>query len=218
MDLFPSPPPSFPSLPTSLPTSIPPQLLSLPIFPITLFISQLTQRFLTITTSSRLPPHGLPPFISSKGPASFLDRGMGRYGGLIRRAVLNSTSAGFATVCFAGCLTHHFHHTFVSPTQQPNNASKRTAHALRVSLLTCLTFVLLGGTFQSTSPSSLVSPGAFARSSIPAPSAAYATAREKRQLISLYRKYGCHTCGTKASLQVIGDHVPPTVVVKVSLR
>ncbi|GMH72349.1 hypothetical protein TrRE_jg5939 [Triparma retinervis] len=140
---------------------------------------------------------------------------MGRYGGLIRRAVLNSTSAGIVTVCFAGCLTHHVHHTFISPSQQPpSNTSKRASHALRVSLLTCLTFVLLGGTFQSTSPSSLFSPGAFARSSVPAPSAAYATPREKRLLISLYRKHGCHTCGTRANLQVIGDHVPPNVVVK----
>jgi len=158
---------------------------------------------------------------------------MGRYGGLLRRLVLNSTSFGFLTgeargwteakarviilttqlplvaslltarpcpVCCAGYLTHHVHHTYVSPypNRSPPTPCKRASHTLRVSLLTCGVFLLLGGTFQSTSPSSLFSPGAYARVSIPAPSAAYATAKEKGMLKEIYRKHGCHTCGTKA--------------------
>lgn len=78
------------------------------------------------------------------------------------------------------------------------------------SLAAVTTYALLAGRFSSLLPSNVAKPGAFAARSIPAPGQAYATESEKRSLIQIYYRSGCHSCGTKSTQQTcIADHLPP---------
>ncbi|KAG1664411.1 hypothetical protein FOA52_009733 [Chlamydomonas sp. UWO 241] len=75
-------------------------------------------------------------------------------------------------------------------------------------------FKFVGGQFRRLLPSDLRAPGAFAHHSVPLSAAKHATDMEKGQLISLFKRDGCHHCGSKRG-PVIGDHIPPTKLVKV---
>jgi hypothetical protein len=72
------------------------------------------------------------------------------------------------------------------------------------------TFKLLGGRFWAIAPSSYTAPGsyAYAKDSLPA-TEKFATASQSRKLEKMFKKRGCHTCGTRSSETVIGDHMPP---------
>lgn len=71
-------------------------------------------------------------------------------------------------------------------------------------------FALLGGRYAALLPSDVAKPGAFAARSIPASGREYASASEKEALVKIYKRSGCHTCGSKSlKRSVIGDHMPP---------
>lgn len=72
------------------------------------------------------------------------------------------------------------------------------------------TFKLLGGRFWAIAPSSYTAPGSYAyfRDSLPA-TEKFATSSQSAELGKIFKRRGCHTCGTKTSETVIGDHMPP---------
>ncbi|KAF8065826.1 haloacid dehalogenase-like protein [Scenedesmus sp. PABB004] len=73
----------------------------------------------------------------------------------------------------------------------------------------------MGGRFSSLMPSDLARPGALAFESIPArpeASEAYAKPSVKRELARIFRRDGCHHCGSRRG-PVIGDHMPPNKLV-----
>jgi hypothetical protein len=71
----------------------------------------------------------------------------------------------------------------------------------------------LGGRFSAVMPSDLAKPGARALESLPASAdGAYAAPGAKRELARIFRRDGCHHCGTRKG-PVIGDHMPPNVYV-----
>ncbi len=82
------------------------------------------------------------------------------------------------------------------------------------SINSCLagmaSFKLLGGRFWAIAPSSYTAPGSFAyaRDSLPA-TEKFATASQSAELGKIFKRRGCHTCGTRTSETVIGDHMPP---------
>jgi hypothetical protein len=76
------------------------------------------------------------------------------------------------------------------------------------ALLGAVAFKVTGGSFRSVMPSDLVKPGAIARESIPAAGMQYATDEKRRELIRMFRRDGCHHCGTTKGA-VVGDHMPP---------
>ena len=82
--------------------------------------------------------------------------------------------------------------------------------ALRAAACGVTAYALLGGRPTSLTPSHLASVGAFGwrRASLAA-SRNYATDAQRKQLASLGRRFGCHTCGVKSSVQWIADHQPP---------
>ena len=74
-------------------------------------------------------------------------------------------------------------------------------------------FACTNGKFASLLPSNVAKPGAFAAKSLPASGPEYASDSEKKALISIYYRSGCHTCGTRSrSETVVGDHLPPNFV------
>ena len=75
-------------------------------------------------------------------------------------------------------------------------------------ILGTVAFKLTGGSFRSIMPSDLVKPGALANQSIPAAGMQYATDEKRRELIRMFRRDGCHHCGTTRGA-VVGDHMPP---------
>jgi hypothetical protein len=74
-------------------------------------------------------------------------------------------------------------------------------------------FALLGGRFRTIMPSDVAKVGAVARGSVPAPGTQYASAASKYELRVLYRRDGCHHCGSRRG-QVVGDHMPPNKLVE----
>jgi hypothetical protein len=72
----------------------------------------------------------------------------------------------------------------------------------------------MGGRFRSIMPSDLAAPGALAFESIPARGDQYARPGIKRELTRIFRRDGCHHCGSRGG-PVIGDHMPPN---KLALR
>jgi len=75
-------------------------------------------------------------------------------------------------------------------------------------VLGALAYKALGGRFRTMLPSDVRYPGAFAKESIPANGKAYANEVQRKSILSLYRRYGCHHCGSKRG-SPIGDHMPP---------
>lgn len=69
-------------------------------------------------------------------------------------------------------------------------------------------FKAMGGRYRALLPSDLVRPGACAVESLPAPGANYAQGASKGELIRLFRRDGCHHCGSRKG-RVVGDHIPP---------
>lgn len=75
-----------------------------------------------------------------------------------------------------------------------------------------MTFTALGGRFWAISPSSYTHIGSFARKSIPC-SPEYASSAQRAKLEKMFRKWGCHTCGsTSQSVGFHADHMPPKSV------
>eukprot|EP01025_Chloroclados_australasicus_P046835 TRINITY_DN5178_c0_g3_i3.p1 TRINITY_DN5178_c0_g3~~TRINITY_DN5178_c0_g3_i3.p1 ORF type:complete len:312 (-),score=15.08 TRINITY_DN5178_c0_g3_i3:632-1567(-) len=68
-------------------------------------------------------------------------------------------------------------------------------------------FKIAGGQFRNVLPSDVIKPGAMAVESLPAKGKEYVTGTQKLELQRLYKKYGCHHCGSKAGAP-IGDHMP----------
>jgi hypothetical protein len=73
-------------------------------------------------------------------------------------------------------------------------------------------FKLSGGAFRRLMPSDLRAPGAHAFSSVPVSAGDYASESQKSQLVRIFKRDGCHHCGSKRG-PVIGDHIPPTKMV-----
>ena len=69
-------------------------------------------------------------------------------------------------------------------------------------------FLAIGGRFRSTLGSDVRYPGAFAKESIRANGVKYADQNARRELETLFKRYGCHHCGTKKG-EFVGDHMPP---------
>ncbi|UKK00812.2 hypothetical protein MACK_000886 [Theileria orientalis] len=79
------------------------------------------------------------------------------------------------------------------------------------------TFLLLGGSLHSFTPSELSHPGAYAmpKLSLKADGYGYANSFQKRIIQTIGKKYGCHTCGMISDKEkYIADHQPPSGVVK----
>eukprot|EP01024_Parvocaulis_polyphysoides_P040569 TRINITY_DN36955_c0_g1_i1.p1 TRINITY_DN36955_c0_g1~~TRINITY_DN36955_c0_g1_i1.p1 ORF type:complete len:322 (+),score=33.19 TRINITY_DN36955_c0_g1_i1:112-1077(+) len=68
-------------------------------------------------------------------------------------------------------------------------------------------FKIAGGSYRNILPSDVVKPGAMAVESLPAKGKEYVTGVQKLELQRLYKKYGCHHCGSKGGAP-IGDHMP----------
>ena len=82
--------------------------------------------------------------------------------------------------------------------------------ALRAAACGVTAYAILGGRPTSLAPSHLASVGAFGRRKASlAASRNYATDAQRKQLASLGRRFGCHTCGVKSSIKWIADHQPP---------
>lgn len=75
-------------------------------------------------------------------------------------------------------------------------------------LLGIVAFKVVGGSFRTIMPSDLTKVGAIARESIPAAGMQYAGEEKRKELIRMFRRDGCHHCGTTKG-PVIGDHMPP---------
>ncbi|WIA17091.1 hypothetical protein OEZ85_013990 [Tetradesmus obliquus] len=86
------------------------------------------------------------------------------------------------------------------------------------ALLGIFVFKAMGGRFSSLMPSDLSKPGALAFESIPVRadnSEAYAQPSVKRELARIFRRDGCHHCGSYRG-PVIGDHMPPNKMMPIS--
>lgn len=83
-----------------------------------------------------------------------------------------------------------------------------TKRALVDVILGVTAFKIVGGSFRTIMPSDLSKVGAIARESIPAAGMQYATDEKRRELIRMFRRDGCHHCGSTKGM-VIGDHMPP---------
>jgi len=79
-------------------------------------------------------------------------------------------------------------------------------------LLGCALFAASGGRFRSILPSDVRFVGALARESLPAAGSGYATDMQRVELRSIFRRHGCHHCGTRFG-NVIADHQPPNKTV-----
>ncbi|GBF99262.1 hypothetical protein Rsub_11787 [Raphidocelis subcapitata] len=84
--------------------------------------------------------------------------------------------------------------------------------ALFDAALGILIFKAAGGRFSSLMPSDLAAPGALAFESIPAVGNDYASPGVRRELARIFRRDGCHHCGSHRG-PVIGDHMPPNKLV-----
>ena len=142
----------------------------------------------------------------------------------------NCTAIGFASVC-AATLAASTTYDYMSsrfrsgssaspppPSPRPLTSSQAGAHFLRTTFLGVFAFYLLGGRMYAVAPSSLISQGAYFRTSIPA-AAEYATAAQRNALRGIFKREGCHTCGYRPGLLpgargFHADHVPPLSVVK----
>eukprot|EP00798_Chlamydomonas_sp_ICE-L_P005557 gene5557-4193_t len=74
-------------------------------------------------------------------------------------------------------------------------------------------FKMWSGHFRRLMPSDLRKPGAFAYQSVPLGKSDYANSVQKGQLVAIFKRDGCHSCGRSAisrSAKVVGDHIPPT--------
>lgn len=79
------------------------------------------------------------------------------------------------------------------------------------ALIGAASFLAVGGRFRSTLSSDVRYPGAFAKESIRANGYKYANHNARRDLGTLFKRYGCHHCGTKKG-DFVGDHMPPNGV------
>lgn len=87
-------------------------------------------------------------------------------------------------------------------------ASFDVQRALVDVILGVTAFKIVGGSFRTVMPSDLSKVGAIAKESIPAAGMQYATDEKRRELIRMFRRDGCHHCGSTKGM-VIGDHMPP---------
>ncbi|CAG9464302.1 unnamed protein product [Pedinophyceae sp. YPF-701] len=71
-------------------------------------------------------------------------------------------------------------------------------------------FRVAGGNFRSALPSDVRFPGALSGESVPASGKAYANEWQRRELLRLFRRWGCHHCGSRRG-RPIGDHMPPNM-------
>lgn len=90
--------------------------------------------------------------------------------------------------------------------------NRRTDELIADVVLGFMGFALVGGRLRELLPSDLRYPGAMARESLRAPGQAYANDTTRRELGILFKRYGCHTCGTRTG-EFVGDHMPPNKVV-----
>ncbi|PIK40852.1 hypothetical protein BSL78_22282 [Apostichopus japonicus] len=75
-------------------------------------------------------------------------------------------------------------------------------------------FLALRGKVRSVLPSNVLHPGAFAKESLPA-SDNYATSSQRSKLMKFGKRYGCHSCGARFTVQdFIADHQPPLAVMR----
>lgn len=74
-------------------------------------------------------------------------------------------------------------------------------------------FKVLGGRYRNVMPSNLIRPGALARSSIPSRGRNYANEVEAGLIKDLYKRYGCHHCGSTHG-ESIADHMPANLMAK----
>lgn len=86
--------------------------------------------------------------------------------------------------------------------------SVRPEHLIADAILGIAAFRVMGGRFRSVMPSDLAQVGAIAKESMPAAGMQYATDEKRRELARLFRRDGCHHCGTRKGAMV-GDHMPP---------
>jgi hypothetical protein len=83
------------------------------------------------------------------------------------------------------------------------------------ALSSLVLFRFFGGRGWRLAPSSLRHTGAFAQGpGLPARGPSYATSAQRETLQALGQRYGCHTCGTRGSVQYNGDHIPPNFMAK----
>jgi len=89
--------------------------------------------------------------------------------------------------------------------------SDRTAAAFIYGSTAAIWVLLCGARLRAVCPSNLMSPGAFARVSIPARRFIHATPKEKGLNNTAGDRFGCHSCGRKeAKGRYVADHQPPS--------
>ncbi|PSC67403.1 pfkB family carbohydrate kinase [Micractinium conductrix] len=133
---------------------------------------------------------------------------VGPVGGLLGVG-LASAAAGQASIATRQYLADRK----VPGVQAPPFRGVRSEDLVVDALLGIAFFKVMGGRFRSVMPSDVAKVGAIARESMPAAGVEYATEKYRIELRRLFRRDGCHHCGTRRGA-VIGDHMPPNKYVK----
>lgn len=132
------------------------------------------------------------------------------------RTLLLPRSINFATVC-VGSSTATVAAEYRQCHRRDGSRFPKVSplhHELRSMICGLVVFALLGGRALSFTPSSLVAVGAFGRRSASiAAGARYANSGERDLILSLGRKFGCHTCGRRAA-SFVADHQPPLKIAR----
>ncbi|OEH80369.1 hypothetical protein cyc_05680 [Cyclospora cayetanensis] len=117
---------------------------------------------------------------------------------------------------WGGLLLQHHPRTYSVSTSTDTSSGKDLLRLVTAETLQgLLVFYLLGGRLFRLSPSSLISPGAFAERGLSlSASTGYASETERRVIKKIGLRFGCHTCGIRTrSTRWVADHQPPTAQV-----
>ncbi len=105
-------------------------------------------------------------------------------------------------------------------TQSKTKLKVTQKDVLLSSLSSMVVFRALGGRFSRVLPSSLLSPGAYARDWLPTTRGMhYATDSQREAIQAIGQRHGCHSCGSKRGVaNFIADHQPPNKVLLVNSK
>ena len=203
-----------------VPDSTIPVLSGCAAFGTTLALSTLTQKWLGISTATKIVP-------SVFGFASVCFASIASQRVAVCSHELRKDKVHFQDLFKDPKIRKRYLEKLFLPTPTGNDSSrdyfqignkvKLPLHEARVCALGLTTFKLLGGRFWALSPSSFTHLGSFSRWSIPC-TEKYASASQRSMIERMGRRFGCHTCGsrmlgyTAGSFKFVGDHMPPKSV------
>ncbi|XP_071855287.1 uncharacterized protein [Apostichopus japonicus] len=134
----------------------------------------------------------------------------------ISNVSFGSDMLGMCVVAVSGITATHFTSRvweFLTEESIPRDGNS-PEEAVIVGGVSLAVFLALRGKIRSVLPSNVLHPGAFAKESLPA-SDNYATSSQRSKLIKFGKRYGCHSCGARFTVQdFIADHQPPLAVMR----